>query len=94
MACKAYGAGLSDQARDIGLRVAEPARLLTPILAEFFQVAVCKISPQGFRSEFIGGFPVRAGGFTHRAHQVVRDMQVVLCCHDALFLSVPHEVLG
>ena len=82
--------GFSDQAGDIGLRVAKPARLLTPILAEFFQLPVCQVSLQGIRREFIRGFALRTRRFIHRAQQIVRDMQVVLSCRGALGSSVPH----
>jgi hypothetical protein len=94
LAATIFAPGFRDQAGDAGLCICQPARLLTPILAEFCQVAVCQISPQGFRSEFIGGFPVRTGRFTHRAQQIVRDMQAVLGCHDALLFSVPQDMLG
>jgi hypothetical protein len=61
MACKAYGAGLSDQARDIALRVAQPARLFTAILAEFFQLPMRQVPPRGVRGDLVGCFFVRHG---------------------------------
>ena len=76
--------GFSDQAGDIGLRVAEPERLLTPLLAEFLQLPVRQVSPKGIGRDFIRGFTVRARGFIHGAQQIVRDMQVVLGGHAAL----------
>ena len=68
MACKAYGAGLSDQARDIALRVAQPARLFTAILAEFFQLPMRQVPPRGVRGDLVGCFFVRHGP-SHQAHR-------------------------
>jgi len=70
--------GFGDQAGDTGLRVTQPERLLTPVLAEFLQLPVRQVPPQGIRRDFIRGFPVRTRCFGHRAQQIVRDMQVVL----------------
>src|ERR1035437_4438820 len=81
--------GFGDQAGDIVLCVAKPGRLLTPILAEFVQYPMRQVSPQCIRREFIRGFPVRTRRLVHCAQQVVRDVQVVLGCHDALCSSVP-----
>jgi len=82
--------GFGDQAGDIGLRIAQPERLLTPILAEFLQLPVRQVSPQGIRRDFIRGLPVGTCRFGHRAQRIVRDMQVVLSCHTALCSRVPH----
>jgi len=78
--------GFCDQAGDIGFRVAQPARLLTPILAKVVQLAVRQISPQGVRRDLVRGFALRTRGFIHRAQQFVRDTEVVLGCH-AFFIS-------
>ncbi|SPF53480.1 exported hypothetical protein [Candidatus Sulfopaludibacter sp. SbA4] len=85
--------GFSDQAGDIGLRIAKPTRLLAPILAEFLQLPMRQISPQGVRRDFIRGLSFGTRRFIHRDQQIVWDMQVVLGCHDALRSSVPqtHE---
>jgi len=77
-------AGIQRSAGDIGLGVAKPERLLTPIPAEFFQLPVRQISPQGIGRDFIRGFPVGTRRFVHRAQQIVRDMQVVVGRHTAL----------
>src|ERR1017187_5421017 len=60
------------------------------MLAELFQLAVCQVSPQGVRREFVLGFPIRTRRFIYRAQQIVRDVQVVLGCHRPLLFSVPH----
>jgi hypothetical protein len=74
--------GFCHQAGDIVFREAQPARLLTPILAEFFQLPMCQVSLQAVRREFIRGSPVGTRNFMHCAQQIVRDMQIVLSCHD------------
>ena len=68
--------GFGDQARDIGLGVAKPARLVAPIPGEFFQLPVCQVSLEGIGREFIRSSAVRARRFIDRAQQVVRDMQL------------------
>src|ERR1035437_1019041 len=79
--------GFSDQAGDIGLSVAKPERLLTPIPAEFFQLRVRQISPKGIGRDFIRDFPVRARRFVHRAKQIVGDRQVVVGRHTTALCS-------
>ena len=59
--------GFSDQAGDIGLSVAKPEGLLTPILAELHQLPVRQVSPKGIGRDLIRGFPVRAASFTARS---------------------------
>jgi hypothetical protein len=72
-----------DQAGAIVFRKGQPARLLTPICAEFFQLPMCQISLQGVRREFIRATPVCARRLMHRAQQIVRDMQCALIRHVA-----------
>lgn len=79
--------GFCDKAGDIGLRVVQPTQMLTPMLAEMVWIAVRQISAKSICHDFIRGFSGRTCRLVHHDQQVVRDVQAVLGCHDALFLS-------
>jgi len=80
--------GLGNQAREIGLGITQPARLLASVPAEFIQFMMRQVSPQGIRRDFIRSSSVRTRGFTHRAQQIVRDMNIVVRCHAALCFRI------
>jgi len=80
---------LGDQTWQIRLRQSQPARLFTPILAKFIQLAMCQVSPHCVGSDLVGAFAVGPGHFVDRSQQIVRDVQVVVRFHDAI-PSVPH----
>ena len=59
--------GFGNQAGDIGLRVTQMSRLLTSILAKFFQLPMRQVPEQGIGRDLVRSFPIRYGCFVDRA---------------------------